>query len=506
MKRIITLRVISLSLFLFTASLSIAQTQPCADPSSADCCPGYSDLKQVKRPGVTFPGTPYFNGLLEYTPVGYDPGGSALYPVIIYFHGLGETGFGTNADLCQILTLIEPANTDNNPFNIPLPERIERGEVPTVSFGGNTYNYIIISPQYNSYNYPSAYPTAPDVAAVINYVVANYKVDLGRIYLTGMSSGANLVMEYAAASAANAARIAGIAMASLCSTVGNFPAGPANIGNTDLAVWALHCITDDFPGGACPDTLVNNWITKINAFNPTPLAKKTTLGPSGPRTCNTGFTHDTWTTFYDPTFVIDGLNIYQWFIQYSRLQGSPLPASIKNYNAVLRGSKVYVEWTTTAESNTDRFVLERANANMQYQEIASVTAAGVSGGEKKYVLIDEQPMKGANLYRLSLINRDGQREYYDIKRVSLPVTGQGVHVNIPVPVKGTMAVYVNVERAQNVRITVHDLHGKQLHLSNKMYAPGLSENRIDVTALARGTYFVKVAGENFSVTKKVVVN
>jgi predicted esterase len=491
--------------YLRQGSLAVVLSMLLLSAVGQDNCPGFPSMKQKKRPNLTI-GT-YIKGLLEYTPPLYDPLGTQRYPLIIYFHGLAETGSGSSTDLCRILSLNAPAYTDNNPFDIPLPERIERNELPTVTNNSVTYNYIVLSPQYNQYNYPGAYPSAADASAMIDYALANYKVDPARIYLTGMSSGANIVMEYAATSQANAGRIAGIVLSSLCSSVGNYPNGPTNIANADLPVWAIHCSTDDFPGPpGCPDSLVNNWINKINTSPnpPVPLAKKTTL-PTAGYTCNTGFTHNTWNLTYDPAFVIDGRNVYQWFIQYSRTAGSPLPASLKNYTAALRGGKVYVEWITTAENNTARFVLEKANSNMQYQEVASVSAAGVSSIDKKYVLVDEQPSKGANLYRLALINLDGKKEYFDVKRVSLPDAAAGF-VNIPGPVRGMMSVYVNVDRTQNVSIVVHDINGKIIHRVSKLFTPGLSENKVNMSTAPAGTYFVKVEGQGFSVTRKVLVN
>lgn len=479
------LRVSAALLLLFSSADLLAQT-----------C-GFSPLKHVRRPDIVI--STHLKGFLEYTPAGYDPNGSQLYPLILYFHGIGESGDGSAAQLCKIFSL----NSDgtNNEFDIPLPERIERGQVPD--------QFIVLSPQYLNYSYPTNYPSAADVSAMIDYAVTNYKVDISRIYLTGMSSGANMVMEYAAASLANAQRVAAIAMASLCASVRQFPDGPANIANADLAVWEVHCITDDFsdgvpPDGDCHDSISTNWINRINSHSspPTPLAKKTTLPIAG-HTCHTGHTHNTWNTFWDPAFVVDGANVYTWLMQFDR--DALLPANLKNYTAVLRGSKVYVEWTTTSESNTDRFVLERANANMVYQEIASVAAAGTSGTDKKYILIDEQPTRGANFYRLALVNKDGRKEYYDVKRVSLPNTQAG-YVTIPTPVKGTLSVYVNVDRTQNVSILVHDINGRNFHRASKSMTPGLSENQINITSLPAGTYFVKVQGDYFSETKKIVVN
>ena len=487
----------ALSLLFFSVGVS-AQTENCGFGAA-------HTFRHVLRPNI--PISSHLNGFLEYTPPGYNPAGTKLYPLILYFHGVGEAGSGSATDLCKIFSL--NSNGTNNPFDIPLPERIELGQLPTVTLNGNNYDFIVLSPQFSSYNFPSNYPSAADVDAMINYAVLNYKVDVSRIYLTGMSAGGNMVIEYAASSIANATRAAAIAMASFCSRVGQYPNGPANIANADLAFWEVHCINDDFsdgvpPDGDCHDSISTNWVNLINsqANPPSPLAKKTTL-PTGPYPCNGGFTHNTWNTLYDPAFVIDGRNIYNWFIQFDR--SAALPANLKNYVAVLRGGKVYVEWTTTSENNTDRFVLERGNANNQYQELATVAAAGTSASDKKYALIDDQPLRGLNLYRLALVNKDGRKEYFDVKRVSLP-TAQAGYVTIPGPVKGSMSVYVNVDKAQNVNISIHDINGKNVYRINKLMAPGLTENRINVTTLPAGTYFVKVEGVYFKETKKIVVN
>src|SRR2546423_706876 len=138
-------------------------------------CPGFPSMVEKKKPNINIGS--YIKGYLEYTPPGYNPIGTQLYPLIIYFHGVGEEGTGSSSDLCKILTLYSPAYTENNPFDIPLPERIERHELPSVSLNGTTYDYIVLSPQYNQYSYPTAYPSAADVEAMINYAVANYRVN-----------------------------------------------------------------------------------------------------------------------------------------------------------------------------------------------------------------------------------------------------------------------------------------------------------------------------------------
>ncbi len=484
---------------IFRSTLVFLFAFLCIDLIAQTSCPGFPSMVQRKVPNLTI-GT-YIKGFLEYTPAGYNPGGTQRYPLIIYFHGVGEVGPGTNESLCSILGL-QNGGTQNNPNDVPLPERIELGQLPAVTNGGTTYNYVVLSPQYNQYSYPGAYPSAADVEAMIDYAVAHYKVDVNRIYLTGMSSGSNMIMEYVGTSLARAQRVAAIAMASECSSVGNYPNGPSYIATANLAVWEVHCNLDDNP--FCNDSISSNWITKINTHSPPPipLAKKTTLPVSG-WPCNTGFTHNTWNTLYNPSFTDGGTNVYQWLIQYAR--SFTLPVLMKNYSARLENSKVIVEWTTVNESKTDRFILERAGSNLDFQPITAIAAAGFSSTEKKYLLVDEQPNAGINFYRLSVLNVDGRKEYFDIKKLNNPTTWSGV-VNIPNPVKGLLGIYLKLDRSERIRIQVLDLNGRLMKEVLNNFNSGVSENRIDVSSFAHGTYLVRITGESISINKKIIIN
>ena len=159
-------------------------------------------------------------------------------------------------------------------------------------------------------------------------------------------------MEYVGSSLARAQRVAAIALASECSGIGNSPNGPGYIAAADLAVWEVHCSTDD--NGFCQDSISTNWINAINSQSPppTPLAKKTTLPVAG-WPCNTGFTHNTWNTLYNPAFTDNGLNFYNWLIQFSN--NSSLPATIKNYSVCfchqfIKQNRINVGWISEYSS------------------------------------------------------------------------------------------------------------------------------------------------------------
>jgi predicted esterase len=428
----------------------------------------------------------FIKGYLEYRPPDYNTTNG--HPLIIYFHGAGEVGNGSLNSLCNLLTA-------PNLADIPLPERIEMpGFNPNVTFNGTNYSYIIVSPQYDHYNYPTDYPQGGEVEAMIDFLVNLYgtKIDRNRIYLTGMSTGANMIVDYAATSLARARRIAAIFPVALCIIVP--PYGTSNIANANLPYWGVHCPAD--PSG-CDFAFHQNWVNAINGNMPppNPLAQLTTVAG-----CNA---HNVWNDAYLPSYTPNGINFYNWLVQFSA--SAALPAKLTNYSARLDRGRAIIEWTTSNESNTASFMVERAGPSQPYEVIGQIPAAGISSTEKKYSIVDELPKPGANFYRLALVNADGNKEYFEVKKLNIPIHWSG-KINIPNPAKGTLDIYINLDKKERIQIQVFDLNGRLMKEVKKEFNPGLTENKIDVSSLSHGTYLIRVTGETISVNKKIIVN
>jgi hypothetical protein len=120
------------------------------------------------------------------------------------------------------------------------------------------------------------------------------------------------------------------------------------------------------------------------------------------------------------------------------------------------------------------------------------------------MLVDDQPLSGDNFYRLVLMNLDGRKEYFDIKKLNNPTTWSGT-VNIPNPVKGTLNIYLNLARKERIQIQLFDLNGRLIKEIKDFY-PGVSENKIDVSSFSHGTYLIRVNGETTTINKKIIVN
>jgi predicted esterase len=262
------------------------------------------------------------NGFYQYLPAGYATS-NKNYPLIIWAHGAGQIGSGNSTDLPKVL-------------QYGLPKIISEGTFPaTFKVGDSTYSFIVISPQF------MGWPNNANMGGILTYVMNNYRVDPERVYMMGISAGGGGVWDYASSSVANSNNLAAIIPFAGTLTPTQTLAG--RIAASNLPVWAFHNTND----GTVPVSNSRNWKAYINSYTPTPnpLALLTEF----PVVSNDAvIAHDCWTTPTAITYKPNGINIYEWLLQYKRRtvvanalpfasagqdQGIVLPA-----NAILDGS------------------------------------------------------------------------------------------------------------------------------------------------------------------------
>jgi fibronectin-binding autotransporter adhesin len=135
-----------------------------------------------------------------------------------------------------------------------------------------------------------------------------------------------------------------------------------------------------------------------------------------------------------------------------------LPVTLSNFRAALSNRKVYVNWTTEAEVNCARFIVERSSDNHNYTAFQTVEGAGNSTSILNYSVIDNSPMLGVSYYRLKQVDYDGATVIYH------PASIRNV-------MGGTFDVYPTVNKGDEIHlrysdndlstyaITVTDAHG-----------------------------------------------
>jgi poly(3-hydroxybutyrate) depolymerase len=258
-------------------------------------------------------------GYMEYLPADYPTATTKKYPTIIYIHGGASFGAGTTASLTAMDTV----------EGVPLYIAKKQFPASIVTPYGDTASFIAISPQF--IRAPS---TPTDVKAVIDYVLAHYRVDLNRLYLTGYSLGGNAVWQ-APYNLAQAQRLAAMVPVAgynspYYDTTAQFIAG------ANVPVWAIHSTADQ--------TALIAWsvnmVAKINSYSPPIPAILTKL---------TTQSHDsTVTAAYNPLYRPNGKNIYEWMLQYARYY-PPIANAGKDTSVVLPVNSVKLSGTASTD-------------------------------------------------------------------------------------------------------------------------------------------------------------
>ncbi|RYY48346.1 MAG: hypothetical protein EOO06_10440, partial [Chitinophagaceae bacterium] len=231
-------------------------------------------------------------GFYRYLPADYETT-TKSYPLIIWVHGAGQIGQGNAADLPKILEW-------------GLPKIISEGGFPSsFTVNGTQHSFIVISPQF------TGWPSGVNVGAMINYVSNNYRVDAERIYLMGISAGGGGIWDYASISIANSDRVA--AMIPFCGTLTPTQTLAGRIAASKMPIWAFHNTYD----GTVPVANSRNWVSYINSYVPAPSpAAKLTEFPV--QSNNAVTAHECWSLATLPSYKPEGINLYEWLLQYKR--------------------------------------------------------------------------------------------------------------------------------------------------------------------------------------------
>jgi hypothetical protein len=112
-------------------------------------------------------------------------------------------------------------------------------------------------------------------------------------------------------------------------------------------------------------------------------------------------------------------------LEFSFVDGSPLPVTFGNFKAVEGEGKVIVSWDNLTESDVISYVLERAPDGQAFTTIYQTSPAKNDGGGAGYEFKDAHPLNGNNFYRLKVIETNGTVSYSVVTRIRLDVKKQG---------------------------------------------------------------------------------
>jgi hypothetical protein len=314
--------------------------------------------------------------------------------------------------------------------------------------------------------------------------------------MTGMSTGANIVINYVSSSVERARSVAAFNTSSLCSPRTQFPNGPnaqLNITNANLHGRFVYCIGDAQCTNA--DTISPDWNEEINAVKAGLTEIRSFTG------CSQNL-HNSWANNYNPNFIHNGKNLYDYFVQYST--NSTLPVRMVEFKGKMNNGNVELEWTTSSETSSSRFIVERAGGNYVFSELSSIQAAGNSNTPKTYRFTDDHPLLNLNLYRIVQVDEDGTRKISEVIKVMNKNSGRFNLTVSPNPFTTKVSAFVNLDKKQQVRALITDMNGRRIANLNRLCNEGTTELVIPVSNLNKGIYLLKIETDTYSEVQKII--
>src|SRR5882757_670562 len=163
----------------------------------------------------------------------------------------------------------------------------------------------------------------------------------------------------------------------------------------------------------------------------------------------------------------------------------PLPIILYSFNVTKTGDNSLLDWSTSQESNSNRFDVLRSADGIVFNTIASVKAAGNSTANKVYSLVDTKPLRGKNYYKLKMIDIDGAFKFSEIRYLNF-VDRLSIKVY---PNPSTDIVYIDMTLKLTGKPVQLDLSGVtgQVVFSKRIANTAKTE-KLDLKGFASGMY------------------
>ena len=179
-----------------------------------------------------------------------------------------------------------------------------------------------------------------------------------------------------------------------------------------------------------------------------------------------------------------------------------LPAQTTKFTGRYTGAAVLLEWETSSEINSDKFIVQRSKDGSIFSDIASEKARGGANVKTFYSVNDRDVKPGNYIYRLKMVDIDGKENYSKAITVTIrDKRNSPLHI-LTNPANSYLEFeFGSVSTTSHYRIS--DLTGKTLHQG--AIPAGTSRHRIDdISRLTPGIYLLEFnTGEDRQVRKFV---
>ncbi|MEO7309481.1 MAG: T9SS type A sorting domain-containing protein [Chitinophagaceae bacterium] len=178
-----------------------------------------------------------------------------------------------------------------------------------------------------------------------------------------------------------------------------------------------------------------------------------------------------------------------WDVAFTAVEQSALPIRLTSFTGLQAGTKNLLNVDIAHAENVKYVWIERAATDQQFQALAELGAGWASiAGKHQYA--DVRPLKGANFYRLKIVDKDGSITYSPIVRL---VNGTFVFSVYPNPFTDKLTLYLSEGK---YAVSMVDALGRSVLQRQVTILATQQQTQLDVAGLQRGIYYMSIKDGN----------
>jgi hypothetical protein len=180
--------------------------------------------------------------------------------------------------------------------------------------------------------------------------------------------------------------------------------------------------------------------------------------------------------------------------------GTPLPARFINYSVVRENNNVLVQWTTTEETNSSMYELERSFNGSDWTTIAYISAVRNTNVVNNYSYTDKNVAAKIAYYRIKQVDVNGRFAYTPVKSIRIENTNtEDVAI---AAIAGKVVLQFGKEIKGNVIVRIVSLAGQ---LSEQKIITN-AFGQIVLDANVKGCFVIAVSnGQDVNVARQVIL-
>jgi len=166
-----------------------------------------------------------------------------------------------------------------------------------------------------------------------------------------------------------------------------------------------------------------------------------------------------------------------------------------------KSESTFLQWSTQSELNTEKFEVERRNANSteEFYKIGEIEAAGNSFETEEYEFVDQNILdEGIYFYRLRMLSID-DIEYSNVISVKSSKLDLPHDITIyPNPTRDEIFIDINSNSDNTIDIELFTMDGKEVNSLNRkrLQVSAGEQINLNLENLVSGMYLVKIKVNN----------